>query len=42
MRREIGKEYNDYSEYIQHQKKKTTNPIKRKKHIIYGQILPKM
>ena len=31
MRREIGKEYNDYSEYIQHQKKKTTNPIKRKK-----------
>ena len=26
MRREIGKEYNDYSEYIQHQKKKQQIP----------------
>jgi len=31
MRRSIGNEYQVYDDYIEHQKKKTTDPIKRKK-----------
>ena len=31
MRREIGKEYNNYDEYICHQKEKTLDPNRRKK-----------
>lgn len=31
MRRKIGKEYSDYEEYLNHQKVKTTDPVRREK-----------